>query len=91
VPIADVSSLGAESTEPITNEHVMGHENGSEEGDDASIESHGGNERVSADHVTMPAGVRARDYQQTGKHGHPPAIYEAQSALDDIKKLLRPP
>jgi len=89
--IADTSSLGAEPTEPITNEHAMGHENRSEEGDDASIESHGGNEHASAEHVTMPAGVRARDYQQTGKHDHPPAIYEAQSALDDIKKLLRPP
>ena len=52
-------SLGAESTEPIMNEHVMGHENGTEEGDDMSIESHGGNEHASAEHVTMPAGVHA--------------------------------
>ena len=79
------------SLEPITNEHVMGHENGNEEGDDVPFESHGGNEHASAEHITIPAGVQARDYQQTGKHDHPPAIYETQSALDDIKKLLRPP
>jgi hypothetical protein len=57
--IADTLSLGAESTEPITNEHAMGYENGSEEGDDASIKSHRGNEHASAEHITMPAGVRA--------------------------------
>ena len=57
--IADASSLSAESTGLITNEHAMGHENGSEEGDDASIESHGGNEHASAEHITMPAGVQA--------------------------------
>ena len=27
----------------------------------------------------------------TGKHDHPPEIHKAQSALDDIKKILRPP
>jgi hypothetical protein len=47
------------SLEPITNEHVMRHENGNEEGDDVPFESHGGNEHASAEHVTMPAGVRA--------------------------------
>ena len=69
----------------------MGYENGSNEGEDASIESHRGNEHVSVEHVTMAAGVQAWDYQQTGKHDHPPAIHEAQSALDDIKKILRLP
>jgi len=88
VSIADMSLLTAGPTKPIANEHATGY---SEEGGSASIRLHGGSEQGSAEHVGAAARVQAPNHQPTGKHDHPPEIHNAQSALDDIKKILRPP
>lgn len=73
----------------------LGYEIGSKEGDDASIESHEGtNEHISAYHHDVIMLVEAGPgvhYQKNGKYDHSPALHEAQSALDDIKKILHPP
>ena len=86
--IADVSLLAAEPTELIMNNHTTGYGSERKEGGSVSIGLHEGSEQGSTEHVGAAAG---QNYKPTGKHGHPPEIHEAQAALDDIKKILRPP